>query len=179
MLSQKVTVKQSGNYSVLPADKYQVLVVDVEDIMQNNPFKGKEELMLNYKFAILDEKEDADGATTRGRFVWKRMSPSFNEKSWLFKMANGVYGHTLSQEEKDSFDVEKSVLGKQVCIMVEEKPSAKDSSMIFNNIISFSPIKKEMEPVEYTAKPSEVIKESAPLSAPKVATEDELKELGL
>lgn len=171
MLSKPVQARVGGDFSPIPADLYQVQIVDVDLVTQMNPFKGKEEELLNYKFAILDEKQDGEGKDLRGRFLWKRMSPTFNDRSWALKLVKAIWGD-MSQEELKNFDF-NTPIGKQVKVMVEEKPS-RDGNAVFNNITSFVLAKKPLKEVEYESKPSEIHKESAP-----VATEDELKELGL
>lgn len=172
MLTKPVQARVGGDFSPIPADLYQVQIVDVDTVTQMNPFKGKEEELLNYKFAILDDKKDNEGNELRGRFLWKRMSPTFSDRSWALKMVKAIWGD-MSQDELKSFDFNAPV-GKQIKVMVEEKPSKSDNAIIYNNITSFVNAKTELKAVEYETKPSEIINTSTP-----VATEDELKALGL
>lgn len=173
MLTKPVQARVGGDFSPVPADMYQVQIVDVDTVTQTNPFKGKEEELLNYKMVILDDKKDESGKDLRGRFLWKRMSPTFNEKSWALKMVKAINGREMGNEELKNYDFNAPV-GSQVKVMVEEKPS-KDGSAIFNNIVSFAVAKTKLDPVVYEAKPSEITKSSEPLKT----TDDELKELGL
>lgn len=166
MLDKKVEIKVGGDFAPVPSDKYTCQVIDVNAIQAFNKFKNVEETRLNYMFVILNEKKEDDKfKTLRGRFLWKRISLSLHEKSWLFKLASGVAGKPLSQDDKEKFDPE-SLIGKQVDCMVEQSPPSADGK-IWNNIISFTQTKKEMEAFEYEPKPKEIEKSSSPAVAPK------------
>ena len=169
MLDKKYEVKVGGDFSPLDMGVYQVQIVDVSAVDQANPFKGGVmETKFNYQMAVLDENTMADGTSSRNRYLWCRCSPVLSEKSWLFKMAVAVMGRTLTKEEQDNFDPE-ALVGKQVKVMVEQKPS-KDGTKVFNNILSFSHATKEMEKVEFVAKPAVVEKTSTGI---EITPEDE------
>ena len=76
------------------------------------------------------------GHSLYGRYLWKRTSLSMHEKSWLRKIAKGVYGRDLTTDEMKNFDPE-SLVGKNVDVFTEQSPS-KDGTKIFSNIISFT-----------------------------------------
>ena len=137
----KVEIRTGGDFEPVPMDRYTVQIADVNLVSQFNQFVGKEEDVLNYQFQILDEKpmptkDGADAATTRGRFLWKRCRPAFNNRSWLGKLAKAAYGRDLTKDEVEAFDPE-AIVGKQIDVMVEQSES-KDGQKIFNNIVAFS-----------------------------------------
>jgi ABC-type phosphate transport system substrate-binding protein len=92
-------------------------------------------------------------------------------------MAVAVLGRTLTKAEQESFDPE-SLVNKQVKVMVEQKPS-KDGTKVFNNILSFSHADKEMEKVEFEAKPAVVEKTSVGIAIDnqEIDPEAEIKKL--
>lgn len=178
MLDKKYEVKVGGDFSPLDMGVYQVQIVDVSAVEQANPFKGGAiETKFNYQMAVLDNNTMADGSTSRNRYLWCRCSPVLSEKSWLFKMAVAVLGRTLTKAEQESFDPE-SLVNKQVKVMVEQKPS-KDGTKVFNNILSFSHADKEMEKVEFEAKPAVVEKTSVGIAIDnqEIDPEAEIKKL--
>jgi len=152
---KKIEIKTGGDFDPVPMDRYTVLAVDVNEVTQFNQFQGKEEEVLNYQFAILDDKpmpqkEGTDAETTRGRFLWKRCRPALNNRSWLGKLVKAIQGRDLTKEEVATFDPE-SIIGQQVDVMVEQNES-KDGQKVFNNIISFSKTVKKLEPVVFENK---------------------------
>lgn len=171
----KPTIKVGGNFSPIPMGVYTCLIVDVNLVRQMNKFRGEEQDMLNYQFAVLNEMDDGEGGSTRDRYLWKRCSCSINDKSWLGKLAKAVYGRDMTDEEKESFDPE-SLVGKQVDCMVEQKPG-QDGGMVFNNIISFAKTKKELKPVEFKPKATVVEKSSSPATSP-LDVEREIANIG-
>lgn len=155
MLGQKIKIPVGGDFEPLPEDKYTALIVDVSLVTQFNTYKGENQELLNYKFAVLDdkpmpEKIGASPASVRGRFLWRRCSKSLNKKSWLYKLASGQLGRDLTQKELEDFDPE-GLVGKQVDVMVNQVRSD-DGFKIFNNILSFSKTHKLLEPVEIKQK---------------------------
>lgn len=156
-----------GNFSSIPMGVYTCQIVDVNAVTKMNKFKGEEQEMLSYKFAILDDIALDDGGTTRNRYLWKDCSISMNEKSWMYKLAKAVVGREMTTEEMENFDAE-SIIGKQVVVMLEEKPN-KENTAVFNNIMSFSKAVKQLTPVEYTAPPATIVKGSTGLNVPKTA----------
>lgn len=161
MLEKPVKMQVGGNFSSIPSDKYTTQIVDVNLVTQKKYMSSEDEDVLNYKFVILDAKEiEGDENGTRGRFLWKRV-PLFigGEKSWSNKLFRAVVGRELTKEEKENFDPE-SVVGKQVDVFVEAKPS-KDNSTVWNNITNFIKTTKQLEPVEDVVPANVVIKNSS------------------
>lgn len=149
---KKYNIKVGGDYDPIPADKYTVQIEDITLVTQFNKWKGEDQELLNYQYVVLDDKATEDGGTTRGRYLWHRMSQSLSSKSWLMKFVKAVYGRDLTREELESFDPE-AVMGKQVDVMVEVNPS-KDGSAVYNNIISYSKNLKALKDIESDKKQS-------------------------
>lgn len=169
---QKVEINLGGNFDPVPMDKYTVQCVDVNLVTQTKFQSSEEEEVLNYKFAILDDKpmevtnekgEKVEGST-RGKFLWKRCRLAMNDRSWLGKLAKAAYGRALTKEEIQAFDAE-SIVGKQVDVLVEQKE--KDEK-IYVNITSFSKTMKPQKPMdESSLKKTGQVKTQA--TAPAVA----------
>jgi hypothetical protein len=171
---KKLDIKVGGGFAPLAMDKYTLEIVDVSIVSQFNKFKGEEQEMLNYQFQVLDNKEvpETDPAeSTRGRFLWKRCSPSLNQKSWLGKLAVAAYGRDLTKDEMDTFDPE-SLIGKQVDVMLDQKPS-QDGTMVYNNILSFSKCAKKLTPTNYDPQANKVEKTSTPIEVPAEESPDD------
>lgn len=159
MLDKKYEVKVGGDFSPLDMGVYQVQIVDVTAVEAPNSFKGGVmETKFNYQMAVLDDVDLSDGTKARGRYCWLRCSPVLSEKSWLLKLAIAVMGRPLTDEEQKNFDAE-TLVGKQVKVMIENKPS-KDNTKVWSNVISVSKIAKELEKIEFTPKPAVVEKAS-------------------
>lgn len=164
----KPNIKVGDSFALIPEAMYTLQIVDVNPDVST--YMGVDKDVLNYKFIILDEGKDNEGGEIRGRYMWKRCSLSMADKAWLNILASAVYGHTLSDKEKASFDVE-SIVGKQVQAFVEQR-TKKDGSGVYNNILKFSHATKQLDPVEYSAKPSVVEKSSTPINV-----EDEVADI--
>lgn len=177
---RKVDIKTNEGFAPLPADKYTVQIVDVNLVSQLKYQSTEEEEVLNYKFQVLDdnpmpaEEGAADTTeTTKGRFLWKRCRLALNSRSHLGKLAAAVAGRTLTKEESEKFDPE-SIVGEQLDVMVEQNPSKKDPSVIFNNIISFIKTTKKLDPLPMNKREAEVVEKktsSVPTTAPDVEAE--------
>lgn len=151
----KPTIRVGGsNFNPISDGAYTLQIVDVSMVSGFNKFKGVDEDKLNYQFAVLDDVKQDDGSSSRNRYLWKRCSLSMNEKSWLYKLAKAVVGHDLNKEEMEKFDAE-SLVGKQVKALVSQSPSS-DGTTIYNNIMTFSKADKQLEPVDFEAKPQSV-----------------------
>jgi len=171
MLEKPVKMGVGGNFSTIPEDKYTTQIVDVNLVTQKKYMSSEDEDVLNYKFVILDKKEiDGDEKGTRGRFLWKRV-PLFigGDKSWANKLYKAVIGRELTKEEKEAFDPE-SVVGKQVDVFIENKPS-KDKSTLYTNITNFVKTTKQLDPVE-DAQPNNVVVEKTSKAVQMPADED-------
>lgn len=147
-----------GNYSMssgksfepLPEDKYTVEVFDAETYMGTKYRSTEEELRVKFTFVILDEDktmtEDGAEVPVRGRRLWARTTTKFSQPgsskpTKLTKLVAAVIGHEPTQEEADSFD-EKTLIGKQLCVMVDAKPG--EDGTIWNNVLSFSKATKQL-----------------------------------
>lgn len=163
---KQVNIKVGGDFDPIPADKYTVLIADVNLVTQFNKWKGEDQELLNYQYIVLDDKAMDGDETTRGRYLWHRMSQSLSSKSWLMKLAKAVVGRELTREEMEKFDPE-ALIGKQVDVMVEQNPS-KDGSAVYNNVISYAKNLKALEPVDFNAGQSEKEVESTPVETPNL-----------
>lgn len=171
MLEKPVKMGVGGNFSTIPEDKYTTQIVDVNLVTQKKYMSSEDEDVLNYKFVILDNKEiDGDDKGTRGRFLWKRV-PLFigGEKSWSNKLFRAVIGRELTKEEKENFDPE-SIVGKQVDVFTENKPS-KDKSTLFTNITNFVKTTKQLDAVE-DVQPANVVVQNSSQPVQMPAEED-------
>lgn len=163
MLNKQIDVKvgSSGkDFPVLPADKYQVQISDVNEVEAVSSFTGEKELLLNFEFTILDNKdhevENSDGEkvieSIRGRRLWKRMRPSLNDgkkgkSSWLYKMLCAVEKKSEDQEYfAEAAKNPDSLIGQQLCTMVNVAPGR--DGKLWNNVIDFSKADKELTPFE-------------------------------
>ena len=154
MIDSTYTIKSSKlkSFHPVPNDKYQVQITDINLVTDFNQFKGEEEERLNFEFTILDKKNfdyESDGEklieTTRGRRLWKRISPvnsapTKNSKaSWFYKLLCAVEGKEIPADQLKEINP-ASMIGQQVVVMVEEAKG-------YNNILNFTSIKEEMEAV--------------------------------
>jgi len=170
---KKVEISTGGNFDPVPMDKYTVQCVDVNLVTQQKYQSSEEEEVLNYKFAILDDKPmevttgdgEKEKASTRGRYLWKRCRLALSERSWLGKLAIASEGRSLTKEEIAAFDPE-AIVGKQVDVMVEHKASGEK---VYVNIVTFSKAVKPLEPMkeEELKKTGQVVEKSTtPATAP-------------
>jgi hypothetical protein len=148
-------VKTGGDFSPIPMDKYTLQLMSITPVQQFNKFKNEDQAMLNFQFVVLDGKEMEDGAKTRGKYLWKRCSLSYNSKSWLFKILAGMLGREMTKEEQDKYDL-SALVGMQVSAMVDQKPSA-DGQAIYNNILTFSKVTKKLPSWEMASEASTTV----------------------
>jgi len=156
----KPNIKVGNSFALIPESMYTLQILDVDP--EVSTYMGVDKNVLTYKFAILDTGKDDEGGEIRGRYMWKRCGESMGDKSWLYQLAVAVYGKALTDEEKVSFDAE-AIIGKQVGAFIEQK-TKKDGSGVYNNILKFSKVTKELEPVAYEANKQTIEKTSQPLS---------------
>lgn len=144
----------TGNFDPVPMDTYTVQIADVDMKQRLNPFKGREENVLNYKFIILDDNEMGDGeGTTRGRFLWQSASLKLGIKTKLYAIAKAVFGRDLTDEEMEDFDA-RDLVGNQIRVTTNQ--TEKDGK-IYTNITGFGKAKKLLEPIEVETKISEPV----------------------
>lgn len=170
---RKVEISTKEGFSILPADKYTVQIADV-NLKTKLKFKStEEEEVLEYKFQILDDNEmQEEGETTRGRFLWSSVRPSLNSRSNLGKLVRAVMGRELTKEESDSFDPE-SIVGSQIDVMVEQRQSQKDATVVYNNIISFNKASKKLDPIPVEKQESQPIQKTTRAAIPATAPDAE------
>lgn len=171
---RKADIKVGGDFGTVPADKYTVQIADVNFKTRFNKWKNEDAEGLNFQFVILDEKQDAEGESTRGRFLWHFMSQSLSSRSWLMKFAKAVYGRDLTKEELDpkspKFFNPEDLVGKQVDVMVTEDPN-KDGTATFNNVVSYSKTVKKLAPLDVQRSGQIVVEsESEPVTTGVVET---------
>lgn len=166
---QKIQISMSEGFEVLPADKYTVLITNVNLVTRNKFQSIETEEVLNYEFTVLDNKEfplkegEKMPQSTRGRKLWKYCRTSFNEKSWLAKLVKAAMGRELTDEEKENFNAD-DLVGIQVDVMCEQKDS-QDGTKTYNNILSFSKCNKQLEVGDIKLGDPEVVeKESSPIT---------------
>ena len=174
---KKVEIKTNEGFAPLPADKYTVQIVDVNLVSQLKYQSTEEEEDLNYQFQILDDNlmpkvEGEEKATTRGRFVWRRCRLALNSRSHLGKLAAAVEGRTLTKEEAEAFEPE-AIVGKQLDVMIEQNPSKKDPTIIFNNIISFNKVVKKLKPLPIEERKSPVVEKTTSAAVSTTAPDTE------
>ena len=174
---RKVEIKTSEGFAPLPADKYTCQITDVNLVSQLKYQSTEEEEVLNYQFQILDDNsmpkvKGEKEATTRGRFVWKRCRLALNSRSHLGKLAAAVEGRILTKEEAEKFDPE-SIVGKQLDVMVEQNPSKKDPAVIFNNVISFNKVVKELEALPIEERKTQTVEKTTSAAVPATAPDAE------
>lgn len=148
-----VKPKELKKYLPVPADKYQVQITDINLVKQMNPFTGNEEDRMNFEFTILDNKtyefNDQEGEqqieSIRGRKLWKRIAPSNSpagkksKASWFYKLLCAVEKKELTDTELVEISP-NTLIGEQLIVMVEVNGE-------WNNILSFAPATKDLEPV--------------------------------
>lgn len=139
-------------YTPMPADKYQVMIYDVNPI-QELSFKGDEMVdKLEFVFIVLDDKKfesiddkgEVKEETTRGRKLWRKIPRSFSpggkfKASLFFELMCAVERKTLTKEDLVAVNP-NTLIGQQLAVFV----SINDT---WNNIDSFLPVKKDLEPM--------------------------------
>lgn len=148
-----VKPKEIKKYKPVPDDKYQVQITDINLVKQLNQFNGLEEDRMNFEFTILDNKTqdivNEEGETEieslRGRKLWKRIAPSNSpagkksKASWFFKLLCAIEKKELTDSELVEI-APATLIGQQLVVMVEINGE-------WNNILSFAPATKDLEPV--------------------------------
>lgn len=139
-------------WTPIPADKYQVMIYDVEAIRELN-FKGDDEVdKLKITFVVLDDKkfesENEEGEpteeSTRGRRLWRKIPRSFSpggkfRASIFYELMCAVEKKEIAKEDLARVQP-NSLIGKQIAVFV----SVNDS---WNNIESFMKVTKDLEPL--------------------------------
>lgn len=182
----QTNIKTGGDFEAIPADKYTVIISNV-NLIEQQKFQSVEiEEVLNYEMIVLDNKflpekpGDKIDHPIMGRKLWKRCRQALNDKSWLGKLVKAAYGRELTASEKEAFISDpESIVGKQVDLMVEQTES---KGNIYNNIISFAKCSKELmviDEIKAKVAPKEgdvIVKSSVPVNAPEQDAQGEDEE---
>lgn len=147
-----VEPNKAKKFFPIPADKYQVMIYDVNPI-QEQSFRGDEMVdKLEFVFVVLDDKkyktENEEGqpveASTKGRRLWRKIPRSFSpggkyKASLFFELMCAIERRTLDKE--DLVKVQPNTLiGQQLQVFVSVNEQ-------WNNIDSFLPAEEDMTPV--------------------------------
>ncbi len=175
-----VEPNQKKKYFPFPADKYTVMVYDVNPIKELS-FKGDEMVdKLEFVFVVLDDKkfssEDENGEpneeSTRGRRLWRKIPRSFSpggkyKASLFFELMCAIERKTLDKDELSKVQP-NTLIGQQLAVFVSVNES-------WNNIESFMKVDKELEvlPTVLDKDPEEGQKEKASTENPGSAEEFE------
>lgn len=172
-------------FAPLPPNMYQVEIFAAETYEGAKFHSTEIETKLKLTLVILDEdKTMVEGSVeipVRGRRLWARMPARFSipgskKATNLTKMVAVVFGHEFEQAEVDAFD-EADLIGKQVCVLVDAKPS--DDGTVWNNVLSFSKASKQMpkydELSDHPGSKETVTKKSEPVDTK--GFEEEMDEL--
>jgi hypothetical protein len=130
----------SGNYF---ARCYQM--IELGTIKES--FQGEEKLLHKVRIGWELPTEKKVFSEERGEqpcVISKEYTLSMNEKATLRKMLASWRGKDFTEAEAKSFDITK-LLGVACMLNIIEKPSAKDASVVYNEIASVSPMIKGME----------------------------------
>lgn len=147
-----VEPNKAKEYTPMPADKYQVMVFDVEAIKEP-AFSGDGEVdKLKFTFVVLDDKKfkstDPEGnpimESTRGRRLWRKITRSYSpggqyRASIFFELMCAIEKKQIAKEDLAKVQP-NSLIGQQVAVFVSVNET-------WNNIESFLAIDEEMEPL--------------------------------
>lgn len=130
----------SGNYL---ARCYQM--IELGTIKES--FQGEEKLLHKVRIGWelpTERKVFSEDKGEQPCVISKEYTLSMNEKATLRKMLASWRGKDFTEAEAKSFDITK-LLGVSCMLNIIEKPSAKDASVVYNEIASVSPMIKGME----------------------------------
>ncbi len=171
----KVTFQTGNSFEAFPSGKYTLQLVDGE--MIKDTYKGVETDKVKFTFVVLNDVKfkgsDGKEQTTRGRKIWHRFSMYLSPKSFLYAFVKTLDPKLveLTEDQRKTYDLD-ALMGRQIDALIS-KDASKDGSTYYNNVSNFEKNETPLESYE-DVDATPVVKESAP-----VATEDELKELGL
>jgi len=130
----------SGNYL---ARCYQM--IELGTIKES--FQGEDKMLHKVRIGWELPTEKKVFSEERGEqpcVISKEYTLSMNEKATLRKMLASWRGKDFTEAEAKSFDITK-LLGVACMLNIIEKPSAKDASVVYNEIASVSPMIKGMD----------------------------------
>jgi hypothetical protein len=143
------TAGDSKSYTPAPEGTHQAVCVDVIDLgMKPNPYKDwAQQHKIDLAWQINELRDDGK------RFVvYKRYTLSLNEKATLRHDLESWRGKPFTRDEEMGFDVE-TVIGANCLVNVLHKVGSKDTTKVFANVVSVSPLirgMKQIKPEGYT-----------------------------
>lgn len=175
-----VEPNKGKKYSPIPADKYQVMVFDVNPIKEMN-FQGTEEVdKLEFQFTILEDKKfteesdegDKQEFSTRGRRLWRKIPRSFSpggkfKASLFYELMCAIEGKDLAKEDLVKIQP-NTLIGQQLCVFVSINKE-------WNNIDSFLKKGKDLEPLPTILESQEKEKEENKIG--EEVSEEDTKDL--
>lgn len=179
MLKGKPKLSGGKSFELIPEGLYTVQVLDVDEATWE--IKGQTVEGYNFKFGILDEEDlPESGETTRGRYLWSRVSNAITKKAYLHKLAVAALGRPLTEEEQDPSDDNddklnpNDLVGSQLIISVihTEKEGIKYANIESGN---FTKARHKLEPMEYSPEETET-KRTVTKPVKKVVEEDDEEE---
>lgn len=173
MLTKKPTLRGGGDFETIPEGLYTLQIVDVNEATWE--YKGQEKFGFNFKFAILDDEDlPESGESTRGRFLWWRMSDAISKRSNLHKLAAAAFGRKLTDDEQDPRSDDQlnpnDLVGLQIMGSVVNNED--NDGRVWSNIVAAVKAKHKLEPVDYTPAETET-KKTVTKPAKKVVEEDD------
>lgn len=176
MLPRNLSIpkKEKSEYPPIPSNIYQVELLDV-NLEEKPAYKQPEKIenVYSFQFVLLAGK-DKDGGSLRGRNIWANFVPSYfyigkNGKNNLYKIVEGLLGRELTIEEEASMssDFINSLIGKQVRILVDNKPNKEGK--VYSRIENYLPIETDYpvltdeEKEKATVKKQEAVDNDIPL----------------
>ncbi len=176
--NQIILKKEKTEYPPIPSNIYQVELLDI-NLEEKPAYKqpDKIENVYSFQFVLLAGK-DKDGSSLRGRNIWANFVPSYfyigkNGKNNLYKIVEGLIGRELSQEEEAnmSTDFINSLIGKQVRILVDNKPNKEGK--VYSRIENYLPIETDYPSLTAEEKEKATVKKQEPVSNDIPLREDE------
>jgi len=144
-----------GDYTSDPIEDglYEAVVTEIVETKKFNNFKNEETDVLDIKFTIA-EGEHAD------RYLTQTFNPVVNEKSNLMALLRTLLQRDPSVEEmariETSQDIAKLIVGKNVMLVIKNRPGKKDPSRMYYGISDFMKSKRVNTPVQAKKKIEEM-----------------------
>lgn len=167
----------SGDFETIPEGIYTLQIIKVEDAFWT--YKGQDKEGFNFTFAILDDEElPESGESTRGRYLWWRVSNSINKRSHLYKLACAALGRDLTAEETDTSEdndellsPEDDLVGLQLTGIVKHNEDS--DGRLWANIDSVTKVKEELEPLEVKTSDEDEVKTTKTTPLEEVMEEED------
>lgn len=142
MINEDFTMewKEAKTYDPIPADVYQVELVDITLKTALSYDKTRDEKVMDFQFTLLEGKDGEK--ELRGRNVWRNFVPTFfysgrKGDNVAMQIAQAFIGRKLTMEDVNWSAKEwNSLIGKQCRVVIEN--TTKDDKT-YSNIKSFLP----------------------------------------